>query len=109
MQEGELGPRLREYMRQEGLSETEIAKRAKVSQAAVSRALSRPAQRRGRAWSRLFVYLQERTAPVAPGTPEDAVVIAFRRIWDRSEEHAAAIARIISASGGLRPKKPGEE
>jgi hypothetical protein len=31
------------------------------------------------------------------------VVTAFERIWDRTDEHAAAVARIIDALDDLRP------
>jgi hypothetical protein len=34
---------------------------------------------------------------------KDKVVNAFESIWDGSDEHALAIARIIKASEGLRP------
>jgi hypothetical protein len=31
------------------------------------------------------------------------ILTAFERIWDRTEEHADAVARIISALDNLRP------
>jgi len=46
-------------------------------------------------------------APFASG--EERVVVAFRRIWDRSDAHAAAVAKIIAASGDLGPRRIGQE
>jgi hypothetical protein len=38
----------------------------------------------------------------------DQVLNAFSRIWDGTEAHAAAIAKIIDATKGLGPTTQGE-
>ncbi|HWS87335.1 MAG TPA: hypothetical protein VN282_10240 [Pyrinomonadaceae bacterium] len=88
------------------LSQKSIAKAAKVSQSTVSRALRGHIERRGRAKTKLFIYIQQELQnEILIGTGKEKVVKAFENIWDGSEEHAAAIAKIISASGGLLPAK----
>lgn len=92
-------------MQDNGLSQRAIADAAGVSQATVSRALARDTQRHGRAVARLCKYMQQ-TLNAESGTDTKGrrkVVDAFVAIWDGSEEHAIAIARIIKASQGLRP------
>ena len=106
MQEDSLAKGLLMLIQSRHLSQKSIAKAAKVSQASVSRALRGHIERRGRARARLFNYIhQELQNEVLSGTGKEKVIKAFEKIWDRSEEHAAAIAKIIRASGGLLPAK----
>lgn len=94
----DLSASLRAHMRQAGLSQAEVARRARVSQATVSRALSGPSSREGRGRSRLFTYLH-----YAPQRPQKALD-AVRQVWDGTPEHEGALARLIEASGELWPR-----
>lgn len=106
MQEDSLAKDLLTLIQSKHLSQESIAKEAKVSQATVSRALRGRLERRGRARTRLFNYIhQESQNEELSGTGKEKVIKAFENIWDRSEEHAAAIAKIIRASSGLLPRK----
>src|ERR1700689_1094451 len=97
--------RLEAFMKDRGLSQQKIAAIALVSQATVSRARSRSRQRHGRARERLFTFLENelRRSPAAGGSGRDQVLSAFDRIWDGSEVHAAAVAKVIEALDALRP------
>src|SRR5207253_9314772 len=102
----EAGPRVRllassiaDVLEHEGISQAELGKRLGISQSSVSRALSRPAKRNGRAQARLVTFMHE--GGVSPGV--ERFQGAFRRVWDGSEEHAEALARIIAACEGLAP------
>lgn len=88
------------YMRATGESQAMIAQRANVSQAAVSRALHGKPERNGKARAKLFIFMQQAVADLAP----PAAVVALREVWDGSEEHARALAALIAASGELWPK-----
>jgi transcriptional regulator with XRE-family HTH domain len=106
MQEDSLAERLRLFMQERQLSQKSVAEAANISQSTVSRALQGHVERQGRAKSKLFTYMRnELLNEGLSGTGKEKVVKAFEKIWDRSEEHATAIAKIIRASGGLLPAK----
>jgi arginine repressor len=93
-------------MERKGLTQVTLARRARVSQATVSRALAGIALRRGAARSRLFIYAGIRQGREhLPGQSTRQIVKAFEAIWDGTHSHARAIARIIEALGELRPKE----
>lgn len=104
-----MAKQLLEFMRVNHLSQNDIAKEANVSQASVSRALRRGPQRQGKANTKLFIYMQQRSGLGSSRKGAGVVADAFEAIWDRSEAHAIAIARIIKASDGLRPREHSEE
>ena len=97
--------KLQAYMDRERLSQTQLAKRARVSQATVWRALNGRSERRGAARRKLFAYvgISEWAAPRSPRGGRNRVVDAFDRIWDRSQAHATAVAGVIDALASLRP------
>ena len=97
------GSDIRELMRREGMSEAALAKRAGVSQSTVSRAIAGTGAKHGAARSRLFMFIHNRSSAMPPKKGVQRVMTAFERIWDRTDEHAAAVARIIDALGDLRP------
>ena len=101
----DVADRLCAFMSREGLTQEQLAKKARVSQATVSRALNRKAKRRGAGRSRLFTYagISEWTDHQAVGVARERVIAAFERIWDHSEAHADAIVRVIDALADLRP------
>ena len=106
MQEDSLAERLRSFMRERQLTQKSVAKAAKISQSTVSRALQGHFERQGRARAKLFTYMHNESLNEGlSGKGKDKVVRAFDSIWDGSEEHAVAIAKIIKASGGLLPAK----
>jgi transcriptional regulator with XRE-family HTH domain len=103
MQERLLANVLRRYMNEKQLSQKDIAKQVGVHQSTVSRALSGEVLRRGKGRQQLCKYMQQLIKPQDWLDGKDIVVSAFESIWDGSDDHAAAIARIIRASEGLRP------
>ncbi len=109
MQEGSFADRLKEFMEANRLTQEAIANVAKVSQSSVSRALRRNSVRHGKAGAKLFIYMQQHLSAGFVSQGKGKVVEAFESIWDGSEEHATAIARIIKASDGLRPAEHSKE
>ena len=112
MHEANISSLVRAYLTSHRLSQAKLASLASVSQSTVSRALTDGGLRHGFARSKLFTFIQQDMQVVIPSQGgADRVMGAFTRIWDGSEEHAAAVARIIEACEGLRPLSPsrGEE
>ena len=97
----ELKDAITDLLRREGLSQKELATRAGVHQTTVSRALRQIPARRGRAHARLCTYMQQHAASLP--SEAGALVDAVRETWDGSQEHAAALADLILASGELWP------
>jgi transcriptional regulator with XRE-family HTH domain len=83
-----------------GVSQAELARRARVSQATVSRTLNDTPRRHGEARRRLFKYIHDQQGGGLDQTLTDAVAAT----WDGSPEHARALASLISASGELWPR-----
>jgi len=97
---------LRTFMARDGVNQVQVAKNAGVSQATISRALKGSPERRGKARVRLFTYVRAELARQKhDGQALAEVVRAFEGIWDGSEVHASAVARVIDAMDGLLPKK----
>lgn len=104
MHEVDIAQAIVDYMAEEAITQDELAQRAKVSQTTVSRALRRTPQRQGRAYLRLVIYMQQqRSHSAAP----DEALSAVNDVWDGSEAHAAALARLVFASRELWPKLRG--
>jgi transcriptional regulator with XRE-family HTH domain len=96
--------RLEAFLRDRSLSEQQMAEMAGVSQSTVSRARHGSPQRHGGARERLFTFLEnELNGSATAGSGRDQVLNAFDRIWDGSEVHATAVAKVIQALDGLRP------
>jgi transcriptional regulator with XRE-family HTH domain len=83
-----------------GVSQAELARRARVSQPTVSRALNDVPRRQGEAHRRLFRYIHDQQEGGLDQTLTDAVAAT----WDGSPEHARALASLIAASGELWPR-----
>lgn len=97
---------VREYMAQHGIKQRELAIRAKVSQATVSRALSGKILRRGSARTKLFTFVGiSESSGIAD--PRERVIAVFDKIWNHTEVHADAIARVIDALGEFSPQSQG--
>jgi transcriptional regulator with XRE-family HTH domain len=105
----DVGRTLDDLMRRRQLTQSQVAKDAGVSQPTISRVLLRSPKRRGAAYRRLCIYIQEQQQ-ADKSAPED-VLDAVRRIWDGSESHAAALAELIEASKRLWPdlREPTED
>lgn len=95
---------LRALMEAKRLNQTEIARRIGISQATISRVLKGPArQRQGRAYAKLCNYIhQQNRRARAIRADKDKVLQVLDRIWDTSQAHAVAVARVIDALDGLR-------
>src|SRR5687768_6764101 len=88
-----------DLLEREGISQKVLAERAGIHQATVSRALKRQPQRRTAAYARLCKCMQEdATATIGTSNP---VMDALRDTWDGSDEHAAALAKLIVATREL--------
>jgi transcriptional regulator with XRE-family HTH domain len=91
-------------MRRGSYTQLDIADKAGVSQSSVCRALRGKIRSTGPVRARLFSYIQQDLEATGhPLAGEIRVLEAFKDIWDGSEEHAAAIAEVITATRGLRP------
>ncbi len=97
---------LRILMAREQLNQSELSGLAGVSQSTISRALKGIPERRGKARARLFIYVRKALAHQSrDAAGMTAVIEAFENIWDGSDVHASAVARVIDAMDGLLPKK----
>ena len=95
---------LRAFMDRRGLNEAKLASLAGVSQATVSRALTGSPKRTGKARSLLCIYIHNELKQEGLAHAEKSEVLkAFERVWDTSEAHAAAMAKVVDALEGLRP------
>jgi transcriptional regulator with XRE-family HTH domain len=91
--------KIRQYMNKHGITQREMAQVAGVSQATVSRALKGKALRHGMARSRLFIKIKFNESALIKA--RGRVLTAFDAIWDYSEGHADAVARVIDDLGKL--------
>ncbi len=89
-----------------GLTQAQLADGAEVHQSTVSRTLAHPdVRRQGKARARLLAYARNALrGETAKG--RDKVLTAFESVWDGSEEHASAVARVIDALADFRPSTP---
>jgi len=95
----EVDSELRALMYALGLDQIDVARRARVSQATVSRALKGGApKRRGRAHLRLCIYIQQqRNKGMSSTLNKSQVHEAINRIWSVSKLHADAVAKLVEA------------
>ena len=95
---------IRAYMARESVSQSEVARRAAVSQSTVSRGLKRQPVYSGRARAKLVMFMQKQ----AKGTTAP-IQTALGLVWDGTDAHADALADLITASGRLWPGLRGED
>ena len=106
MQQAGRAEALRAYLKREKLTQAQLAARIGVSQATVSRAMKQEPVRQTRQGQMVFNYMQQAGIIDRPPPPIEQLVLgAFLDVWDRSEAHASAVAKIIKATEGLRPEK----
>ncbi len=101
----ELARAIEALLNAEGITQNTLAKRARVSQATVSRARRGPLERNGAAHGRLVRYMQEYSASRTPAPAAEVL----RDVWDGTEAHALALAALLRASRELWPKLKPEE
>jgi transcriptional regulator with XRE-family HTH domain len=98
MNEMDVSAQLEALLAREGITQSELARRADVSQPTVSRARRRAPERNSQSYARLCNYIQKELDRVAlPGPARDALA----EIWDGSPAHAEALATLIRAAGDL--------
>ena len=96
---------MRAFLTDSGLSEADLATKAGVSQATVSRALTGKLSARGPAAKRLFKFIQKRTTnKMSTGR----IVQAFDRVWNGTREHAESIARVVESLQNFCPAREEE-
>jgi transcriptional regulator with XRE-family HTH domain len=111
MQQGKasLGRDLRAYMQEHGETQADIAEKASVNQATVSRFLKKPSQRVTVASQRLCKYAET----VLKGDdlqPEKTVALrALEECLNKSDAHAKAASKILSALAELCRTEQDEE
>jgi len=105
MQEKDAGELVKRLLQDKQLTQTELAKKAGVDQSTVSRVIrNQNTVRQGRSKAKLLVFARKALrGDLDKG--EGKILTAFKSIWDGSEEHASAIARVIGATADLQPKK----
>ena len=91
--------KIQRYMDKHNIGQREMAEQAGVSQATVCRALKGEAFRPGLACHKLFIKVEFNESDMTRA--RDGVLTAFDGIWDYTEEHADAVARIIDALGAF--------
>lgn len=86
------------------LTQSELAKGAKVNQSTVSRILNGNPQRSGKALKAICKYAGIEVEKAASSTtePKKLIMDTFIRIWDGSNLHAETVARIIDALRNVR-------
>src|SRR5262245_23371721 len=105
MQEKKAAELVKRLLQKNQLTQVQLAKKAGVHQSTVSRVTKKKkVDRQGKAKARLLKYAGNALSGKL-ATGEDKILTAFKSIWDGSEEHAAAIARVIGATADLRPSK----
>lgn len=97
--------RVRAYLENKDLSESELADLAGVSQSTVSRAISGTISRRGRAFRVLFKFIQKNSTQA---TAKRRIAAAFDRVWNGTQGHAESIARVVESLEDFCPAKEEE-
>lgn len=99
MNELDVRTEIEALLKRRGITQAELAKRARVSQPTVSRARRRVPTRNSSGYARLCTYIQKEMDQLAlPPPARDALA----EIWDGSPAHAEALAALIRAAGDLR-------
>lgn len=89
---------LKAFLSRTGITQSELAQRAEVSQPTVSRAMRREPVRRSESYARLCNYIRKEVDEITlPSPARDAL----SEIWDGSTAHAEALATLIRAAGDL--------
>lgn len=93
-------------MEAHSLTQSGLAKAAKVNQSTISRILRGNPQRSGRALKALCNYagIEAENAETSTTEPKKLIMDTFIRIWDGTDLHVETIARIIDALRDVRLK-----
>jgi transcriptional regulator with XRE-family HTH domain len=87
-------PDIERLLREERITQKELAERLEIDQSSVSRALNGQTKTTSRAHARICAYMQKRRRSASP-------VEVVLEVWDGSDEHAQALGELIRASRGL--------
>ena len=98
---------VRLHLIRERISQKELANRARVSQPTVSRALVREPKRYARAYDQLISFIHKQSGE--PGLLPPTIADAVEEVWDGTEAHEKALARLIESSSQLWPNMKGRE
>jgi predicted XRE-type DNA-binding protein len=96
-----LGRHLSEYMREHRLTQADIAEKTEVDQATVSRFLKKPPHRVTVASQRLCSYAETVLSEVSVKGNQTTAQKALEVCWNKSEAHAQAASKILSALAEL--------
>ena len=99
----DVSSKLKQYLREERMSQAALARAANVSQSTVSRALRRQPSKHSDAFVTLCRYAVINVEETGDSTANRINVVnaAFMKIWDGTDRQALAIAKIVEALGGL--------
>jgi predicted transcriptional regulator len=100
----DLATELKKYMRNAGLGQSDLAVKIDVSQATISRALTRAYSRKSLARKKIERFLDKNASKVHKSSviPED-LKLAVQEVWDKTSNHAEMLAKVIRATQGLGP------
>jgi predicted XRE-type DNA-binding protein len=94
---------MRATVAKSGLTQSDVARAAGVSQPAVSRLMGNCPKRHGGAFKNLCKYADSQRAYAQTTLPlpvnDAALVSAIREVWNGTPEHAQALAAMIRAAG----------
>ncbi|WP_150680068.1 helix-turn-helix domain-containing protein [Pandoraea pneumonica] len=92
-----IGIKIGQKLRRAGMTQTEIAARFGISQSQVSRIFSGKVTRRTESFDALLLFADRISPDARRRSPRtnDTLMQALADVWDGSEAHASAIARVI--------------
>ncbi|VVD79824.1 hypothetical protein PIN31115_01054 [Pandoraea iniqua] len=102
-----LGIRIGQKLRRAGMTQTEIAAQFGISQSQVSRIFAGKVGKRTESFDALLSYADRISPDARRRSPRnnDTLMQALEDVWDGSEAHASAIAKVIRSLKAFQRKK----